>query len=210
MIGGVRLGEELAQSTAIALSSPLPVMRRVTRTAPHSVGQTLDRYPAYGAVQGRCTRQRTALVPECQRDCLRCPVPAFFEEAGDCLDVRALTLGCAEPDLFPPEPAPSESRPASSGEPAPQIARVNGRPIYQHEVVDVLYRGLKLPRVQEGDVLVVMNSGAYFTSTATNFGGPRPGVLMLDGPSARMVRRHETHQDLAAVELVLPPRAPTG
>lgn len=76
--------------------------------------------------------------------------------------------------------------------------------------LDVLYRGLKLPRVQEGDVLVVMNSGAYFTSTATNFGGPRPGVLMLDGPSARMVRRHETHQDLAAVELVLPPRAPTG
>ncbi len=73
--------------------------------------------------------------------------------------------------------------------------------------LDVLYRGLKLPRLQEGDVLAVMNSGAYFTSTATNFGGPRPGVLLLDGPEARMVRRHETHQDLAAVELVLPPEA---
>ena len=70
--------------------------------------------------------------------------------------------------------------------------------------LDVLYRGLKLPRPIEGDVLAVMNSGAYFTSTATNFGGPRPGVLMLDGPQATMVRRRETHEDLAAVELVLP------
>jgi diaminopimelate decarboxylase len=73
--------------------------------------------------------------------------------------------------------------------------------------LDVLYRGLKLPRLREGDVLAVMNSGAYFTSTATNFGGPRPGVLLLDGPQARMVRRHETHQDLAAVELALPDEA---
>jgi diaminopimelate decarboxylase len=70
--------------------------------------------------------------------------------------------------------------------------------------LDVLYRGMKLPPLAEGDVLAVMNSGAYFTATATNFGGPRPGVLLLDGPEQRMVRRHETHQDLAAVELVLP------
>jgi len=69
--------------------------------------------------------------------------------------------------------------------------------------LDVLYRGLKLPRVVEGDVLAVMNSGAYFTSTATNFGGPRPGVVMLDGPRATMVRRHERYEDLAAVELSL-------
>ncbi len=81
--------------------------------------------------------------------------------------------------------------------------------------LDVVYRGLRMPRLREDDVLAVMNSGAYFTSTATNFGGPRPGVLLLDGPSARMVRRHETHEDLARIELDLQrepasPRAPAA
>ncbi len=70
--------------------------------------------------------------------------------------------------------------------------------------LDVVYRGLRTPRLREGDVLAVMNSGAYFSSTATNFGGPRPGVLLLDGPDATMVRRHESHEDLARVDTVLP------
>ena len=34
--------------------------------------------------------------------------------------------------------------------------------------LDVVYRGLRMPRLREDDVLAVMNSGAYFTSTATN------------------------------------------
>jgi diaminopimelate decarboxylase len=74
--------------------------------------------------------------------------------------------------------------------------------------LDVLYRGLKLPALRAGDVLAVMNSGAYFSATATNFGGPRPGVLMLDGDEARMVRRHERYEDLAATDLILPMSRP--
>jgi diaminopimelate decarboxylase len=70
--------------------------------------------------------------------------------------------------------------------------------------MDVIYRNLPCPRLQLGDVLAVMDAGAYFTSTATNFGGPRPGVVLLDGDEARLVRRPETFEDLARVELALP------
>jgi len=70
--------------------------------------------------------------------------------------------------------------------------------------MDVVYRNLPCPRLHPGDVLAVMDAGAYFTSTATNFGGPRPGVVLVDGDEARMVRRPETFEDLARVELALP------
>ncbi|MFH1467105.1 MAG: hypothetical protein ABIO70_22165 [Pseudomonadota bacterium] len=90
---------------------------------------------------------------------------------------------------------------------APQAGRVHlfGRLPTQ---LDVLYRGLRLPTLREGDVLAVMNSGAYFTSTATNFGGPRPGVVLLEHDGARLVRRAETPEDLTRVDLCLPPTEP--
>jgi len=68
--------------------------------------------------------------------------------------------------------------------------------------LDLVYRGLSLPRLQVGDVLAVMDAGAYFTSTATNFGGPRPAVVMIDDGRARVVRRRETPEDLARVEMI--------
>jgi diaminopimelate decarboxylase len=71
--------------------------------------------------------------------------------------------------------------------------------------MDAVYRNLTLPRLQEGDVLAIMDAGAYFTATATNFGGPRAAVVLVDGSGARLVRRRETSEDLVAAELVLPP-----
>lgn len=69
--------------------------------------------------------------------------------------------------------------------------------------MDVVYRNLPSPVLERGDLLVITDAGAYFTSTSTNFGGPRPGVVLLDGQDARLVRRRETFQDLARVELEL-------
>lgn len=71
--------------------------------------------------------------------------------------------------------------------------------------MDVVYRNLWLPSLRPGDLLAVMDAGAYFTSTATNFGGPRPGVLMVDGDRAEWARRPETYDDLVALERDLAP-----
>jgi diaminopimelate decarboxylase len=66
--------------------------------------------------------------------------------------------------------------------------------------MDVVYRNMVLPRLAVGDILAVMDAGAYFTSTATNFGGPRPAVVLVD-QEPRLIRRRETFEHLAAVEL---------
>lgn len=69
--------------------------------------------------------------------------------------------------------------------------------------MDVVYRNLPLPRIEAGDLLAVMDAGAYFTSTATNFGGPRPAVVLLENGAARVIRRRETFDDLTRTEVVL-------
>jgi diaminopimelate decarboxylase len=66
--------------------------------------------------------------------------------------------------------------------------------------MDVVYRNIEMPPLEPGDLLAVMDAGAYFSSTATNFGGPRPGVVLLDGDDAQLVRRPETFEDLAALD----------
>lgn len=69
--------------------------------------------------------------------------------------------------------------------------------------LDLVYRNARLPRLEPGDVLAVMDAGAYFTSTSTNFGGPRPPVVLLDSGGARLVRRRETSEDLVRGDLDL-------
>jgi diaminopimelate decarboxylase len=66
--------------------------------------------------------------------------------------------------------------------------------------MDVVYRNMPLPKLRVGDLLAVMDAGAYFTSTATNFGGPRPGVVLVDGGEATVIRRAERYEDLARLE----------
>lgn len=66
--------------------------------------------------------------------------------------------------------------------------------------MDVVYRNMPMPALQADDVLAVMDAGAYFTSTATNFGGPRPGVVLVDGARAEVARRREIYEDLARLE----------
>lgn len=67
--------------------------------------------------------------------------------------------------------------------------------------MDVVYRNLPCPKLVPGDVLAVTDAGAYFTSTATNFGGPRPSVVLLDGDAVHLVRRRETYDDICRAEV---------
>jgi diaminopimelate decarboxylase len=67
--------------------------------------------------------------------------------------------------------------------------------------MDVVYRNQPLPRLEVGDVLAVTDAGAYFTSTATNFGGPRPAVVMVDSGECRVIRRRESFEDLCRTDV---------
>ncbi len=65
---------------------------------------------------------------------------------------------------------------------------------------DWLARNRCLPRLQAGDVVAVMDAGAYFTSYASNFSFPRPAVVMLDAGEVRTLRRRETFEHLTAMD----------
>jgi diaminopimelate decarboxylase len=65
---------------------------------------------------------------------------------------------------------------------------------------DILYRRKKLASLEEGDILAVMDTGAYFTSFANNFAFPRPAIVSVSRGQARIVRKRESFEKLTACE----------
>ncbi|WP_281784585.1 diaminopimelate decarboxylase family protein [Sinimarinibacterium flocculans] len=63
---------------------------------------------------------------------------------------------------------------------------------------DVISNALQLPRLASGDVLAIMDAGAYFESDSTVFSFPRPGTLLIEGDGITVARRAETLDDVMA------------
>jgi diaminopimelate decarboxylase len=70
------------------------------------------------------------------------------------------------------------------------------------ESTDILITDIEMPPLAPGDVIAVPAAGAYCLAMASNYNGmPRPEVLMLKDGKARVMRRRETLDDLAASEV---------
>jgi diaminopimelate decarboxylase len=63
---------------------------------------------------------------------------------------------------------------------------------------DILYRNWPLPEMQRGDILAVMDAGAYFTSFANNFSYPRPAVVLVSDGQPRLIRQQESYEHMSA------------
>lgn len=62
---------------------------------------------------------------------------------------------------------------------------------------DVLQYAVSLPRTQPGDVLAIMDTGAYFVPFSTSFSFPQPGICGLDeGGQVTQLRRAERYSDI--------------
>ena len=58
-------------------------------------------------------------------------------------------------------------------------------------------------RAEEGDLLAILDAGAYGISLASNYNTrPRAAEVLVEGGQARLIRRRETMDDLLATELV--------
>lgn len=67
---------------------------------------------------------------------------------------------------------------------------------------DFFARGRELPHVDEGDLLAILDAGAYGMALASNYNSrPRPAEVLVDGKSAKLIRRRETMADLLKPEL---------
>ncbi|MEM4971236.1 MAG: diaminopimelate decarboxylase [Sulfolobales archaeon] len=62
---------------------------------------------------------------------------------------------------------------------------------------DILARDRPLPRIVEGEILAILDVGAYGYSMSSNYNlRPRPAEVLVNGCSARLIRRRETFEDL--------------
>jgi diaminopimelate decarboxylase len=68
---------------------------------------------------------------------------------------------------------------------------------------DFFARDRVLPTVKPGDLVVLLDAGAYGMSLTSNYNSrPRPAEVLVDGAKTCLVRRRETIRDLLAPELL--------
>jgi len=63
---------------------------------------------------------------------------------------------------------------------------------------DVVYRNKRMPEVNPGEVLAIMDSGAYFTAWESSFGFPRPAIITVSNGKHRLIRHREIFDDMIA------------
>jgi diaminopimelate decarboxylase len=67
---------------------------------------------------------------------------------------------------------------------------------------DFFARGRELPTVAEGELLAILDAGAYGMALSSNYNTrPRPAEVLVSGKSARVIRKRETTADLMRAEL---------
>ena len=83
--------------------------------------------------------------------------------------------------------------------PATLRADLVGHSCYADQIV----LGARLPEVEEGDVIALLETGAYQESSASNFNAlPRPATVLVSGATAEIVKSAETTSDVYARDRV--------
>ncbi|HEV2462734.1 MAG TPA: diaminopimelate decarboxylase [Acidobacteriaceae bacterium] len=69
------------------------------------------------------------------------------------------------------------------------------------ETGDFFARDRELAAVEPGDLVAILDAGAYGQSLASNYNSrPRPAEVLVDGKRARLIRRRETLRDMLGTE----------
>jgi diaminopimelate decarboxylase len=85
--------------------------------------------------------------------------------------------------------------------------RVNGAATSRYTVFgplchpgDIVVQNRDLPRLEVGDVLAVMDAGAYFIPNQMNFSNPRPAAVMIANGKAEVIRGRESFEDVVRLD----------
>ncbi len=65
---------------------------------------------------------------------------------------------------------------------------------------DIVYRNKLMPRVEKGEILAVMDTGAYFLALESSFGFPRAAIVAVRNGMCRVIRARETYAEMAKVD----------
>ncbi len=61
---------------------------------------------------------------------------------------------------------------------------------------DLVYKNKILPKVNEGEILALMDTGAYFNALESSFNFNKPAIVSINRDECRMLRRRETFNDM--------------
>jgi diaminopimelate decarboxylase len=68
---------------------------------------------------------------------------------------------------------------------------------------DILARGRPLPGIDEGDIIALMDVGAYGIIMASQYNSrPRPAEVLVNRGSYELIRERETYEDLISKQRV--------
>lgn len=65
---------------------------------------------------------------------------------------------------------------------------------------DVITKNKLLPPMEPGELLAIMDAGAYFLPNQMNFSNPRPGAVLLDDGEATMIRAPEQFDNIVELD----------
>jgi diaminopimelate decarboxylase len=72
------------------------------------------------------------------------------------------------------------------------------------ETGDFFARDRLLPELRPGDLVAILDAGAYGSSLSSNYNSrPRPAEVLIEGKSVGLIRRRETMEDLLRTEMEL-------
>lgn len=66
---------------------------------------------------------------------------------------------------------------------------------------DVIYRNIPMPEINPGELIAIMDSGAYFTSWESNFGFPKPAIVSVFQGDHSLLRARETFDDMVSLDI---------
>lgn len=65
---------------------------------------------------------------------------------------------------------------------------------------DILFPVKRLPELAPGDILAIMDAGAYFVPNQRNFSFPRPSVVLVGNGSHKIIRERESFENIIALD----------
>jgi diaminopimelate decarboxylase len=67
---------------------------------------------------------------------------------------------------------------------------------------DVVYRNKLMPKTEAGEMLAILDTGAYFTSWESTFGYPRPAIVSVLNGSHRLIRSRESFENMISRDIL--------
>lgn len=68
---------------------------------------------------------------------------------------------------------------------------------------DIVYKNKILPHINQGEIIAIMDTGAYFNSMESSFGFPRPAIVEIRNNKIFLVRSRETFEEMTERDLCL-------